>query len=53
MELHNAELRIKLREVFREWYDFANNENHMTKGTLRIDHGEMFYHFDFENKIAR
>lgn len=57
----NAELRTKLRHVFREWYDFANNENdenccilaiYMTKGTLRIDHGVMFYHFDFINKTA-
>lgn len=57
----NAKIREKMREVFKEWYDFANNENdenccivavYMTKGTLRIDHGAMFYHFDFENKTA-
>ncbi len=57
----NAVLREKLREVFKEWYDFANNEQdencsllavRMTKGTLRINHGEAFYHFDFEGKTA-
>lgn len=57
----NEQLRNKLRNVFKDWYDFANNENdknccilaiYMTKGTLRIDHGVMFYHFDFENKSA-
>lgn len=57
----NAELRTKLRTVFKDWYDFANNgedENccflalHLRKGTLRINHGEEFYHFDFEKKTA-
>jgi general stress protein 26 len=57
----NAELRGILRNAFKDWYDFANNENdenccilavHLTKGTLRIDHGAMFYHFDFDNKTA-
>lgn len=61
LEPENAQIRNKMREVFKEWYDFANNENdkdccilaiYMTKGTLRIDHGVMFYHFDFENKTA-
>ncbi len=57
----NAEIKDKMRRVFSEWYDFANNENdrnccilavYMRKGTLRINHGEDFYHFDFENKSA-
>jgi uncharacterized pyridoxamine 5'-phosphate oxidase family protein len=57
----NAELREKLRKAFSEWYDFANDENdknccilavYLTKGTLRIDHGVQFYHFDFVNKTA-
>jgi uncharacterized pyridoxamine 5'-phosphate oxidase family protein len=61
MEPHNAELRIKLREVFKDWYDFANNEMdqnccyisiQLNKGTLRINHGEAFYIFDFDNKTA-
>lgn len=57
----NAELREKLRKAFSEWYDFANDESdqnccilaiYLTKGVLRIDHGVMFYHFDFVNKTA-
>ncbi|NLV35908.1 MAG: pyridoxamine 5'-phosphate oxidase family protein [Clostridiaceae bacterium] len=57
----NAQIRSTMRNVFKEWYDFANNENdknccivavYLTKGTLRIDHGAMFYHFNFENKTA-
>ena len=57
----NAEVRAKLRTTFAAWYDFANNENdenccflaiRLTKGTLRINHGETFYHFDFMNKSA-
>lgn len=61
LEPANASIREKMRHVFRDWYDFANNEEdkdccilavQMTKGTLRIDHGVMFYHFDFENKTA-
>lgn len=61
LEPHNAQLREKLREVFKEWYDFANNEKdenccylaiRMKKGTLRINHGERFYHYDFEKKEA-
>ena len=61
LEPSNAELRTKLRNVFSAWYDFANDEKdknccivaiYMKKGTLRIDHGTTFYHFDFENKTA-
>jgi len=55
----NAEIRTKLREVFKEWYDFANDESDknfcfvhikLNKGTLRINHGEKFYKFDFKCK---
>lgn len=61
LDPQNAELRTKLRTVFKDWYDFANNEEdenccflalHLRKGTLRINHGEEFYHFDFEEKTA-
>lgn len=57
----NAKIRDTMRRVFQEWYDFANNENdegccivavYLTKGTLRIDHGADFFHFDFENHTA-
>ena len=55
----NAEIRIKLRKVFAEWYDMANNEKdenccilaiRLTKGTLNINHWEKLYHMDFVNK---
>lgn len=61
MKEENAPIREKMREVFKEWYDFANDETdenccilavEMTKGTLRVNHGEAFYHFDFENQSA-
>lgn len=57
----NSEIRSKMRIVFRDWYDFANDEKdenccilavHMKKGILRINHGEAFYHFDFEEGTA-
>lgn len=61
LEPKNSEIRKKLRVVFKEWYDFANNEDdpnfcyvaiRLTKGTLRLDHGQRIYRFDFENKTA-
>ncbi len=61
LDSNNAELRNKLRAAFIEWYDFANNEQdkdccivavYLKTGTLRINHGEMFYHFDFEKRTA-
>ena len=57
----NAELRNKLRTVFAEWYDKANNEKdenccilavRLTKGTLNINHWEKLYHMDFVNKTV-
>ena len=57
----NAELRDKLRRVFAEWYDKANNEKdenccilaiRLTKGTLNINHWEKLYHMDFVNKTV-
>lgn len=57
----NAELRTKLRTVFAQWYDMANNEAdenccflaiRLTKGTLNINHWEKLYHMDFVNKIV-
>ena len=61
MDPKNAEIRIKLRKAFAEWYDKANNENdknccilaiHLTKGTLNINHWEKLYHMDFVNKTV-
>lgn len=62
LDPNNAKIRDTMRKVFQEWYDFANSENdenccivavYLTKGTLRIDHGAEFYHFDFEKNTAQ
>ncbi len=56
----NAEIRTKLRKVFSDWYDEANNEQdencvilaiHITKATIFRDHGAVQYHMDFVNKL--
>ncbi len=56
----NAEIRAKLRTVFAEWYDFANDESdknccilaiRITRGTVIKDHGAVRYNMDFVNKI--
>lgn len=56
----NAELRSKLRAVFADWYDIANNEQdenccilaiRLTSGTIMKDHGAVRYNMDFVNKI--
>ncbi len=61
MQPSNSEIRSKMRNAFKDWYDFANNEEdhnccilaiYLKKGTLRINHGELFYHFDFDKKVA-
>lgn len=55
----NAELRTKLREVFADWYDAANNEQdencvilaiRITRGTIFADHGATHFDIDFVNK---
>jgi hypothetical protein len=57
----NSGLRDKLRTVFAEWYDKANNEKdenccilavRLTKGTLNVNHWEKLYHMDFVNKTT-
>lgn len=59
LEPKNAEIRIKLRTAFADWYDMANNEQdenccilaiRLTRGTLNINHWEKLYHMDFVNK---
>lgn len=56
----NAELRTKLRTVFAEWYDHANNEQdenccilaiRLTRGMVIKDHGAVRYNMDFVNMI--
>jgi hypothetical protein len=55
----NAELRLKLRNAFSDWYDAANNEQSpeciilavkITKAAIFRDHGAVKYSLDFENK---
>ncbi len=56
----NAELRVKLRQAFADWYDHANNEQdedcvilaiRITRGTIFKDHGAVRYTMDFVNKV--
>ncbi len=60
LEPKNAELRTKLRTVFADWYDYANNEQdenccilavQITKATVIKDHGAEIYRMDFVNKV--
>ncbi len=55
----NAEIREKLRKVFAEWYDAANNEDdkncvilaiHITKCYIFWEHGAVQYNIDVVNK---
>jgi general stress protein 26 len=61
LEPQNAEIRLKLREAFSEWYEFANNEQdknccileiRLKEGMLIKDHHAIRYQIDFENKSA-
>jgi len=58
----NAELRTKLRSVFANWYDMANDENdenccylaiRLTSGVINKNHFETLYYMDFENKTVK
>jgi len=55
----NAEIRVKLRTAFAEWYDKANDESNencailsirLTRATINHNHGAAFYHMDFVDK---
>lgn len=55
----NAELRLKLREAFSNWYDHANNEQDencvilaikMTRVAIFRDEGKIQYNLDLINK---
>ncbi len=57
----NAEIRLKLREVFSEWYDMANKEEDkscciieisLTDGMLIKDHHALRYKIDFQKETA-
>lgn len=61
MAPENAELRLKLREVFEPWYDHANNEAdencvilaiHMTRVTIFREEGAIQYTLDLTEKKA-
>ena len=56
----NAEIRAKLRKVFINWYDQANNEQdencvilaiRITRGRIFREEGSVRYNLDFVNKI--
>ena len=60
LEPKNAALRTKLREVFADWYDDANNEQdencvilaiRITSATIFRNHGAVQYNLDFVNKV--
>ncbi len=60
LDPNNAEIRIKLRKAFAEWYDFANKEQdetcvilaiRITRATVIKDHGMVRYNMDFVNKV--
>ncbi|MBI9011356.1 MAG: pyridoxamine 5'-phosphate oxidase family protein [Clostridiales bacterium] len=59
LDPRNAELRVKLRKAFSNWYDHANNEQdencvilaiRMTRGTIFRDEGSVRYNLDLVNK---
>jgi len=59
LDPQNADLRLKLRKAFSNWYDHANNEQdkncvilaiHMTRGTIFRDEGATRYNLDLVNK---
>lgn len=59
LDPNNANLREKLRKVFADWYDEANNEQdkdcvilavHITQCSIFRDHGAVYYNLDFINK---
>ncbi len=56
----NAEIRAKLRKVFADWYDQANNEQdencvilaiRITQCMIFRDHGAVRYNIDFINRV--
>ncbi len=56
----NADLRLKLRKTFAEWYDYANNEESQNCIILGInikrlllfrEHGALKYDLDMVNKV--
>jgi len=61
MDPKNADIRLKLREAFSEWYEHVNNEQdenscileiRLTEGLLVKDHFAIRYQVDFTNKSA-
>ncbi len=58
----NAEIRLKLREAFCAWYDYAIDEQNknscileikLTEGLLIKDHNEVRYKIDFINNVSK
>lgn len=57
----NADIRLKLRDAFSQWYDFANDEKdinccilkiQLTDGVLIKDHHALRYKLDFKSQTA-
>jgi len=57
----NAELRIKLRKAFEQWYEMANGDEgedvcilkiSLTNGIINLNHHETLIHMDFTAKNA-
>jgi len=57
----NADIRIKLRKAFENWYDDANNEDdenccilaiRLTNGIINLNHHETLVHMNFANQTA-
>ena len=61
MKPENAEMRAKLRKVFEEWYEMANDESDenccilkigLTNGVINLNHHETLIYMDFVKKTA-
>lgn len=61
LDSHNADIRLKLRHAFSQWYDSANDEKdpnccilkiRLTDGVLIKDHHALRYKMNFEAETA-
>ena len=61
MKPENSEVRAKMHNIFKEWYEVANNESDenfvivsitLKEARLRLDHGAVLYILDMEQGVA-